>query len=99
MQRVIPPGPKEPKFDPVREDPTCFGGKATLREATITLSPRAPQLHVLEVRPNRREKAVPVFVGLNFGGIHTLLDDRFYGRMKNALKCPEFLSISEDNCA
>lgn len=76
MYGVIPPGPKEPRFALVREDPLCFGGKATLRETTIILGPPgAPDMHVLEVRPNNKEHPVPVFVGLNFGGIHTLLDD------------------------
>lgn len=52
-----------------------FGGKATKKEVTIRFGPEGtPPIHLLLVTPNARKPA-PVFVGLNFNGNHTLLDD------------------------
>ena len=42
---------------------------------TISYGPQGtPPIHLLVVTPNTR-KPVPVFVGLNFNGNHTLLPD------------------------
>jgi hypothetical protein len=76
MYGVFPGPPKDVTFGVDREETDYFGGKATLREATISLGvPGAPALQVLEVVPNRRKHDAPVFIGLNFGGNHTLLKD------------------------
>jgi hypothetical protein len=57
-------------------DTAFFGGKATLKLATIRLGRApAPQIHLLTVVPNRRTKPAPVFLGMNFGGNHTLVAD------------------------
>jgi hypothetical protein len=57
-------------------DKAFFGGKATLKLATIRLGPApAPQIHLLTVVPNRRTKPAPTFLGMNFGGNHTLVTD------------------------
>src|SRR5581483_6633498 len=59
-----------------RVDRKALGGKATLKEITLSLGgPQVPKLHLLLVVPNRRSKPAPVFVGLNFRGNHTVLDD------------------------
>jgi hypothetical protein len=59
-----------------RVDPKALGGKATLKEITLSLGgPNVPKLHVLLVVPNHRTKPAPVFVGLNFTGNHTVLND------------------------
>lgn len=61
----------------VHVDSNYFGGKATKKEVTISFGPPGtPSIHLLVVSPNRRECCSPVFVGTNFHGNHTLLDDR-----------------------
>jgi hypothetical protein len=53
-----------------------FDGKATLKLVTISLGKKsAPQLHLMLVVPNERAKPAPVFLGLNFSGNHSLVDD------------------------
>lgn len=60
----------------LHEDPKALGGKATLREIAIRVAPApAPEIHVLLVVPNARKGRVPVFVGMNFSGNHSLVDD------------------------
>jgi hypothetical protein len=59
-----------------REDATAFGGKATLREVTLTWGAPDMAIHLLLVVPNRREKPAPVFFGMNFTGNHTVVADR-----------------------
>jgi len=57
-------------------DRNFFDGKATLKLATISLGKApAPQVHLLMVIPNRRNKPAPVFLGMNFSGNHTLVAD------------------------
>ena len=58
-----------------REDKTALGGKATLREISLTVGGAAEKIHLLLVVPNDRAGPAPVFVGMNFRGNHTLLDD------------------------
>jgi hypothetical protein len=58
----------------VHEDRTAVGGKATLREFALIMTPEAPPVHVLVVTPNRPGPA-PAFVGLNFAGNHTVTTD------------------------
>lgn len=51
-------------------------GKATLREVELSFGPAAcPKVRLLVVLPNDRKGPVPCFVGPNFGGNHTLVDD------------------------
>ena len=58
-----------------RKDEKYFDGKATLKEVTIRFGPEeTPPIHLLLVTPNGRKPA-PAFVGLNFNGNHTLLND------------------------
>jgi len=59
-----------------REDRQAIGGKATLREVSIGFGPEGtPEIHLLLVVPNHRKGPVPVFLGLNFHGNHTVLSD------------------------
>ncbi len=59
-----------------QEDARAFGGKATLREVTISFGPSGtPPIHLLLVIPNHRRGPAPVFVGLNFCGNHALVED------------------------
>ena len=76
MYGMLPAAPTNVTFDVTREESNYFGGKATLRLVTVSLGvDGAPKLHLLEVTPNRKTSPAPVFVGLNFAGNHTLLDD------------------------
>lgn len=69
-----PPAKIEAKLE--REDKAALGGKATLREITLTLDrPPGAQIHLLLVVPNGRSKPAPVFLGLNFNGNHALVAD------------------------
>ncbi len=59
-----------------RVDPKALGGKATLKEITLTLEGiDGPKIHLLLVIPNQRKGPAPVFVGMNFCGNHAVLDD------------------------
>ena len=56
-------------------DPQALGGKATLKDITLTLSGKH-KVHLLLVVPNKRSGPAPVFVGLNFAGNHAVLPDK-----------------------
>jgi hypothetical protein len=69
-----PPVPVTAKVE--RTDPKALGGKATLKEVTISFGPsETPPIHLLLVVPNRRRGPAPVFVGLNFTGNHSVVND------------------------
>jgi hypothetical protein len=71
-----PAAPDNVRAKTDRTDRKYFGGKATKKEVTITFGPTGtPAIHLLLVVPNRRQNAAPVFVGMNFHGNHTLVDD------------------------
>lgn len=55
-------------------DPHALGGRATRKEVTLTFGPGpdAPHLDLLIYLPNHVAGPHPLFVGLNFGGNHTI---------------------------
>lgn len=72
----IPPETPKITAEVVREDKQCLGGKATKREIEITFGPAGtPTQNLLLIVPNTRSGPVPVFVGANFCGNHSVLDD------------------------
>jgi hypothetical protein len=75
MYGAAPPAPKViAKVE--RVDPKALGGKATLKEITLTFAGiDGPKIHLLLVIPNQRKGPAPVFVGMNFCGNHAVLDD------------------------
>lgn len=79
MYGEIPPAPKIATAV-WRADRDCLGGKATMKQIRIALSPDTdcPLINLLLFVPNHREGkgAPPVVLGLNFNGNHTVLDDR-----------------------
>jgi type 1 glutamine amidotransferase len=76
MYGQMPPAPAKVEAKLEREDRKALGGKATLREVTLTVGPpEAPKVHLLLVIPNARKDPAPAFVGMNFGGNHTVIDD------------------------
>lgn len=58
----------------LHEDPKAVGGKATLREVSLSALP-GHEFRLLVVVPNGRKGPAPCFVGPNFSGNHTLVDD------------------------
>ena len=78
-QMPAAPGAITAKVD--REDKNYFGGKATKLEVSIRFNhltfdpPVPPTIHLLLVVPNKRTDPAPMFLGLNFNGNHTALDD------------------------
>ena len=76
MYGKAPPPPDNLEATIVRTDEKCLDGKATLHEITIKYGPKsAPPINLLLIVPNKRPGPVPVFVGLNFCGNHTVLAD------------------------
>lgn len=76
MYGEAPPPPKRVSAKVERINGKLFNGKATKREITISFPPEGcPPIHLLLVTPNNVSGRAPVFVGLNFCGNHTLLDD------------------------
>ena len=76
MYGRLPPTPTRRTYTELFRDDKALGGKATLAE--IKISFQQPSLshsiYVLLALPNHVKKP-PVFVGMNFCGNHTLLDD------------------------
>jgi hypothetical protein len=72
----LPPTPKVQKYNVLFSDDNALGGKAKLSEVKITFEQPTLDhaIHVLFVVPTGVAKP-PVFVGMNFCGNHTLLDD------------------------
>ena len=57
-------------------DKNSFGGKATLKLVTISFARKnAPQLHLMLATPNARKNPAPLFLGLNFSGNHSLVEN------------------------
>ncbi|HYT94065.1 MAG TPA: acetylxylan esterase [Gemmataceae bacterium] len=76
MYGYFPPPPDNLAFKVERTDPKALGGKATLKEITISFGPPGtPKIHLLLVVPNKRQGRAPVFVGMNFRGNHCVLND------------------------
>jgi hypothetical protein len=76
MYGFMPDAPEKISAKVEREDKKYFDGKATKKEITIAFGPPdTPKIHLLLVIPNDRKKAAPVFVGMNFHGNYTVLND------------------------
>lgn len=76
MYGRAPEAPANLRATVVARDEKYFGGKATKKDLTLTFGPeRTPPIHLLLVVPNQRKRPAPVFVGENFHGNHTLVDD------------------------
>jgi len=77
MYGVPPPAPRQVQGKLERQDVKAFGGKACLKEVTITFGPPdVPPIHLMLVVPNRRTSPAPVVLSLNYFGNHTLVRDR-----------------------
>jgi len=71
----VPEGEIDTEVQKVKEH-KAFGGKATMKEVEMTFTRNGKKLsmNILMYLPNSASK-VPVFLGLNFYGNHTILDD------------------------
>jgi len=60
----------------LRVNDSLFGGKATKKEVVIRFGPDGtPPLSLLVVLPNGKPQPAPCFVGINFCGNHTAIED------------------------
>jgi hypothetical protein len=76
MYGYFPPAPAKVDVAVRRTDPKALGGKATLKELTLSWAPAPmPSIHLLVVVPNARSKPAPCVFGLNFNGNHAVLPD------------------------
>ncbi len=72
---LMPP-PVKAKGRTTYIDHNFFHGKATLKLVTVTIGRnRMCDINLLMVIPNNRAGPAPVFLGMNFSGNHTLVDD------------------------
>jgi hypothetical protein len=72
-----PPAAVKVRFDVTSVDTQALEGKATRKQITIGLAghPDGPKMELLVYLPNDVPGPVPVFLGLNFGGNHTIHSD------------------------
>jgi len=75
MYGYFPAAPEQVTAVVEVQDDQYFGGKATKKQVTITYHPQAPKINLLLIVPNQRTKKAPVFVGINFCGNHTVVND------------------------
>jgi hypothetical protein len=72
-----PSRPADMSFEVQQVETAALQGKATRKEVTVFFSAdrSGPQMSILLYLPNDRPRPVPVFLGLNFYGNHTIHDD------------------------
>jgi hypothetical protein len=72
-----PAAPRRIRYEVTSTDPQALDGKATRKEVTVFLTarPDGPKLNLLLYVPNAAKQRVPAFLGLNFGGNHTIHPD------------------------
>ncbi len=71
------PGKPNDMHFTVAIDKNALGGKAIRKEVTVyfTKGTAGPKMHILIYLPVNAKKPVPIFVGLNFNGNHTIHSD------------------------
>jgi hypothetical protein len=72
-----PGRPRAMSFETDSIDEGALGGKATRKQITVRFNAKddGPKMDLLIYLPNEAKKPVPLFVGLNFGGNHTIHPD------------------------
>lgn len=65
-------------YELVAEDTQAFGGSATMQQVLITFSGQGKSVKalLLALIPNHRKGKVPVFIGYNFKGNHSICDNQ-----------------------
>lgn len=79
MYGFLPPKPTTQQARVERTNAQFLGGKATLREITLSFDidgkPLPKKLHLLLITPNQRSSPVGAFIGLNFCGNHAVVHE------------------------
>src|SRR5688500_482852 len=72
-----PGAPGGMRFEVRPDEPEALGGKATRTEVRVhfTGDDDGPRMDILQYLPSGRSSAVPLFVGLNFFGNHSVHPD------------------------
>jgi hypothetical protein len=72
-----PGRPQDMTFKVTATDREALGGKATRKEVAVYFTGKqdGPKMDILIYLPNKAAKPVPLFLGLNFGGNHTIHSD------------------------
>ncbi|HKQ37442.1 MAG TPA: acetylxylan esterase [Verrucomicrobiae bacterium] len=87
MYGHIPPKPKKIDFKVQGEHDDFLGGKAVLKNVTISFgSPEAPKIDLLVISPKGKQKS-PAFLVLNFCGNHAITDDKRVPLLRGWAKC------------
>ncbi|MDF2440223.1 MAG: (4-O-methyl)-D-glucuronate---lignin esterase [Abditibacteriota bacterium] len=73
----LPGRPAAMRFETTEQSQSTLNGKATRKQVTIHFTREAdgPKLNLLVYLPSTRKGPVPLFVGLNFSGNHTVHAD------------------------
>ena len=71
----MPAAPAKVDAKLAREDRNALGGKATIKELTLSWGLPDVEVHLLLVIPNNRQAPAPAFIGMNFAGNHAVLAD------------------------
>lgn len=73
----LPGKPAEMRFETTEHTQSTLNGKATRKQVTIhfTRESNGPKLNLLIYLPQARPAPVPLFMGLNFSGNHTIWAD------------------------
>ena len=73
----LPGKPSGMRFKVMSIDQEALNGKATRKEIVVYFSAvdSGPKMEILIYVPNHRQKPVPVFLGLNYFGNHTIHND------------------------
>ncbi len=77
MYGKAPDRPDDMRFEVLSEAGDALGGKATRRQARVHFTGKkdGPKMDVLLYLPNQVKRPVPLFVGMNFYGNHTIQSD------------------------
>ena len=73
-----PGRPRATTFEKMSDDEAVFGGKATRREVSVFFTDEkkdGPRMDILNDLPKQIKPPVPMFIGLNFDGNHTVSAD------------------------
>jgi hypothetical protein len=72
---IAPPVPRNVKYTVEMEDADVFNGKATKKRINLYLKNLGHPIELLIYYPNNGNKKTPVFLGYNFFGNYTIIND------------------------
>lgn len=94
----VPGRLKETTFEVISTDPESLGGKAVRKEVSVYFSGKAdgPKMDILIYLPKGTRKPVPVFLGLNFYGDHTVYPDPGITLSKQWMRDNESMGVEKN---